>query len=106
MLNKIIPIPYITTLDQMYEDFNELLHCFVTFRIQTEQEIICNVTIPYCRFREAHENAGLLDVRSCDCEGTLCNHPTQRIFMSKSQLKNYVFFEENNFHYIFVYRLQ
>lgn len=102
---KTVPIPYITTLEQLKEEFNDSLTCFATFRVQTEDglSIVSNVTIANCRFRPMDGNHGIVEVRSCDCGGSLCMHPTQKIFISSDQFKNYIFVEQINLNYIFAY---
>lgn len=99
---KKIPIPYITTLEDVYEDFNNDLSSFVTFRVQSgTNSIISNVTIPFCRFRKM-DNGDLFEIRSCDCNGSICGHPTQKIYMTENHFKDYVFLEQINLHYFFV----
>jgi hypothetical protein len=101
---KTIPIPYVTSLEQLREEFNDTLHSFVTFRVQKDHEIVSNATIPWCRFRD-YDNLDVWEVRSCDCSGLVCGHPTQRLHLSKSQVKNYIFNEQINSNYIFVYQI-
>ncbi|OME54138.1 hypothetical protein BSK59_16290 [Paenibacillus odorifer] len=99
---KKVPIPYVTTLAEVYEDFNDDLSSFITFRVQNGSEsIISNATIPFCRFRHFNDS-DVLEIRSCDCDGTICGHPTQKIYISKNQLHNYYFSEQINMHYIFI----
>lgn len=102
-----LPIPYVTSLESMIEKINDHLCYFVTFRVQTEGSIISNATIPFCRFRpvEGSEDS-MIEARSCDCNGEICNHPTQRLYISKNQLENYVFFDRlQDVNLIFVYNV-
>lgn len=93
----------VTTLEELHNVINEELP-FVTFRVQSGEDIVSNVTIPFCRFRES-ESDKITEIRSCDCEGTICGHPTQKLYMSYSQMKHYYFLEKEGLHYFFVYRI-
>lgn len=101
-----VPIPYVTNLKDFYEDINDTLSYFITFRVQNgSQSIISNVTIPFCRFRPMEDSKELIEVRSCDCNGSLCGHPPQKLYVSEDQLENYIFVEQINLHFIFVYNV-
>ncbi|MEK5036189.1 hypothetical protein MKY96_32590 [Paenibacillus sp. FSL R7-0302] len=78
-----------STLAEMCEEITEGLFPFVTFRVFVGSSMASCVTIPWCRFRP-YQNA-FWEVRSCDCGGTYCGHPTQTLYMEKSSTKEYVF---------------
>jgi hypothetical protein len=93
------------TLDALHEEITKELFPFITFRVQMGNEIVSNVTIPNCRFRET-DNKDLIEARSCDCGGTICGNPTQSLFLSKNQMKNYLLIEKNSINfYVFLYIL-
>lgn len=96
-------IPFVTTLEELRQIINAAFP-FVTFRVQSGEDIVSNVTIPFCRIRES-ESETIAEIRSCDCEGSVCGHPPQKMHMSYSQMKHYYFVERNGLHYFFVYRI-
>ncbi|AKA44339.1 hypothetical protein [Paenibacillus polymyxa] len=100
-----IGIPYVSTLEDMSDSITKDTYPFITFRVQQDNEIVSNVTIPHCRFR-ATDYENLIEGRSCDCGGSICGHPTQSLYLSKSQLKNYILVEEqSSIAYVFVYQI-
>jgi hypothetical protein len=97
-------IPYVSTLEQLHEQITEGIFPFVTFRVQIGPDIISNVTIPHCRFRPT-ESDEIIEARSCDCGGSICGVPTQSLYLSKNQMKNYVFIEKQSLSYVFLYQI-
>jgi hypothetical protein len=83
-----------STLAEMYEEVTEGIFPFVTFRVMIGSDLLLQTMINWCRFRELPENPEILEVRSCDCSGMVCGHPTQKMYISKRALKEWKFVEE------------
>lgn len=101
-----IPIPYVTSLEDIYSEITEGVFPFVTFIVTNSGgDYASYVTIPFCRFRSCEQNNTLMEARSCDCEGVLCGHPVQRLYMSKSEMKNWICWHTEPMKYVFQYAL-
>ncbi|MBP1309084.1 hypothetical protein JOD82_002104 [Paenibacillus sp. 1182] len=100
-----VGIPYVSTLEDLSDSITKDTYPFITFRVAIGNEIVSNVTIPHCRFRST-EYENLIEARSCDCGGSICGHPTQSLYLSKSQFKDYILVEEqSSVAYVFVYQI-
>lgn len=97
-------IPYVSTLEQVYEEFNETLISFVTFIHLLNGEEVKRVSVPWCRFRQSENDNDVIIARNCDCDGTICGLPSTIYPIKKDRLKDYIFFDVfNQMNYVFIY---
>lgn len=105
-LNNMLPIPYVSTLDDIGLEITEGTYPYITFKTLSETgDIISCITIPKCRFRICEHDESLIEARSCDCgEGTtICGFPMQKIALARSQLRRWVLADTiNPDHFLFV----
>lgn len=70
------PIPYVTTLEQVYEEFNDSLSLFITFLVINNNEVVRQTCIPWVRFRQDETRQDVIIARNCDCDGEICGQAT------------------------------
>lgn len=90
-----ISIPYVTTLIQSINEINRGEYT-VTFRVQTEQNIVINMKIHNCKF--LYLKNGMMEV---------VNYKTRnqkfKLLLSSKMAKNYLLYEKTDTDYVFVY---
>lgn len=100
-----VMIPYVTTLAKAHAEISENAAHFVAFVIRAaDGRLISHATIPFCRFRAGDND--VIEARSCDCEGVICGHPVQRLYISGSEMKNWIYAGTEGPRHIFVYSIE
>jgi hypothetical protein len=92
-----IPIPYVTTLKQIVDSGStEGIYPFMRFaKLHPNGEVATWGVIPFGRFREVPNRKDVIEVRSCDCGGSICGVPTVSIHLPCALLDKYIFIEGN-----------
>jgi hypothetical protein len=95
MLTKSIFIPLVTTLKQVIDSKStEGIYPFMRFaKLLPSGGLDTLDCVPFARFREVPDRTDIIEVRSCDCDGSICKMPTIRLHLPIAQLEKYIFVE-------------
>lgn len=99
-------VPHVTTLADVYLEITEGIFPPIAFVVQREHgHIISYVTIMHCRFRDYPVTDLIMDIRSCDCEGIVCGHPVQHLYMSKTEMQHWYYNDTSGIKHTFAYTI-
>lgn len=94
-------IPYVTTLKEIHEEISEGIFPFIFFETVKNMQGQDVVVIPFARFRES-DRKGVVEVRSCDCGGSVCGMPTKYFHIPEEQMNEWFYVQhETNVRYLF-----
>lgn len=79
-----------TTFADMIDEINSRFPV-LTFRTYIDGALLSQVTILWGRIRDIDDNPNHVEIRSCDCDGNVCGHPTQRMYVSKNALRDWTY---------------
>ncbi|WP_145052657.1 hypothetical protein [Paenibacillus xylanexedens] len=77
----------------------------IQFNVVIDGKLLSSITIMWARFRELPDQPHLFEVRSCDCGGVVCGHPTQRMYLDKSLLGEWTLKSSETIKYVFVHEI-
>jgi hypothetical protein len=95
MLTTTIPIPYVTTLKQLIDSKStEGIYPFIRFaKLLPSGGLDTLDCVPFARFRDVPDRTDIIEVRICDCDGSICKMPTIRLYLPSASLEKYIFID-------------